>query len=75
MAFLTISVVPGNELEGLVHKQHGQGELEDNDPLVKRQRGDVEDNLRKRLLDRNYMLLIYTHIEHGYVEDHQVKSK
>lgn len=53
MAFLTISVVPGNELEGLVHKQHGQGELEDNDPLVKRQRGDVEDNLRKRLLDRN----------------------
>lgn len=45
MAFLTISVVPGNKLEGLVHEQHGQGELEHNDPLVKRQGGDVEDNL------------------------------
>ena len=49
MAFLTISEVPGNKLEGLVHKQHGQGELEDNDPLVKGQGGDVEDNLQKSL--------------------------
>ena len=55
LAFLTISVVPGNELEGLVHKQHGQGELEDNDPLVKRQSGDVEDNLQKSLFNLNYL--------------------
>ena len=50
LAFLTISVVPGNKLEGLVHEQHGQGELEHNDPLVKRQGGDVEDNLNTSII-------------------------
>jgi len=31
---LHISVVPGNELEGLVTEKDGQGELEDNHPLI-----------------------------------------
>jgi len=31
---LHISVVPGNELEGLVAKKDGEGELQDNHPLI-----------------------------------------
>ena len=33
-SFLTISVVPGNELEGLVAKEDRHGELQDNHPLI-----------------------------------------
>ena len=44
-AFLTIGVVSGHELEGLVHQQHGQRELQHHDPLVQGQCGDVEHNL------------------------------
>lgn len=41
----SICVIPGYELEGLVHEQDGEGELEDNDPLVNGEAGDVEDNI------------------------------
>jgi len=40
-----ICVIPGHELEGLVHEQDGEGELEDNDPLVNGEAGDVENNI------------------------------
>ena len=33
-SFLTISVVPGNELEGLVTEKDGEGELQDHHPLI-----------------------------------------
>ena len=33
-SFLTISVVPGHELEGLVTEKDGKGELQDHHPLI-----------------------------------------
>ena len=48
MAFLTISVVPGNELEGLVAEKDGDGELQDHHPLFEGESRNVEDNLMGR---------------------------
>ena len=48
--FLTIGVVSGHKLEGLINKQNWQREFQHNHPLVKRQGGNVEDNLGKMLM-------------------------
>lgn len=47
-SFLTISVVPGNELEGLVAEKDREGELQDNHPLIEWESRNVEDNLKER---------------------------
>lgn len=43
---LTVRVVTGNELEGLVQEKDGQGEFEHNQPLVDGQGGDVENDIQ-----------------------------
>lgn len=40
-----VSVVPGDELEGLINQEHGEGELEDNHPLIEGQSRDVKNNI------------------------------
>jgi len=41
----SIGVVSGHKLEGLINKQNWQREFQHNHPLVKRQGGNVEDNI------------------------------
>ena len=45
---LTVGVVPGDELEGLVEQQDGQRELQHHHPLIEGEGGDVEDNLGEK---------------------------
>ena len=47
---LTVGVVPGDELEGLVEQQDGQRELQHHHPLIEGEGGDVEHNLSQEQL-------------------------
>ena len=46
---LTVGVVPGDELEGLVEQQDGHGELQHHHPLIEGEGGDVEHNLNVKI--------------------------
>ena len=42
---LTLNVVAGNELQHLINEDDGEGKLQDDQPLVNVQMGQLEDHL------------------------------